>query len=109
MTTKEIRGGQLKEGRIAQNLTIEECAERTGVSSSTWRKWEYGQTEPDTFDLLLLACETVGITIQQYACQNNNPELTKPERCLLKHFSKLDTKERQAVLLITKRIAKNNA
>jgi transcriptional regulator with XRE-family HTH domain len=105
MTTKEIRGGQLKEGRIAQNLTIEECAERTGVSPSTWQKWEYGQTEPDSFDRLLQACKAVGISVQQFACEEDTPQLTLPERCLLRHYDKLDMHERQAVLLITKRLA----
>lgn len=103
MTTKTSQGGRLKEGRLKQNKTPEQCAEAVGASTSTWLKWEYGQSEPRSTTLLKKACEVAGITPSYLVSGNKcDADLTDKEIELLNNWRRLPSDGQEAVSAILK-------
>ena len=56
----ETFGKKLRQFRIKSNLTQSEVAKKIGISSSTYRDWEYGRKAPVVYLVPLaetFACE----------------------------------------------------
>ena len=88
-------GAVIRSRRKDLGLNQFQLAERTGVSRNAVAGWETGQSRPD-LDTIPLLCSTLGITADAFF--GLEKPRTEEENSVLKLFSSLEKRDREAVI-----------
>lgn len=75
--------------------TVYELSKQTGISSNTIYAWQKGAVP--SLGTVLIICEALGITVEQFFCGIESYKLTEDENRILQEWFMLSDLEKRAI------------